>query len=207
MFFSDIVGFTTISGSLPPEKVPIPRRPSLCPWHVLCSGRTGESHKLRPRVGALAACKLKRCWPRLPHRRLAGCSRGSSTRWTRSARRWASSALRPSATPTSAPPTSSSLSPTTQSAWQGDRYYRPLITPSVHARQRPLSRCCLCTSPALTSSRGFRFSMAALQAAENTLVDEEDCSRGAVQIRIGLNSGPCMVAPNPLLALSLQPLS
>ena len=40
-----------------------------------------------------------------------------------------------------------------------------------------------------------RFSLAALRAAKETLVDEEDSSKGHVQIRIGVNSGPCMVTP------------
>jgi class 3 adenylate cyclase len=41
------------------------------------------------------------------------------------------------------------------------------------------------------AARMARFSLAALRAAANTPIDEDDPARGCLQIRVGLNSGPC----------------
>ena len=41
------------------------------------------------------------------------------------------------------------------------------------------------------AARMARFSLAALRVAASTPVDEDDLSRGFLQIRVGLNSGPC----------------
>ena len=40
--------------------------------------------------------------------------------------------------------------------------------------------------------RCTRFSMDATKACDNVLIDEDDPSQGAVQIRIGFNSGPAL---------------
>jgi class 3 adenylate cyclase len=58
------------------------------------------------------------------------------------------------------------------------------------------------------AARMARFALAATAAAERTLVDEMDPARGTLQIRAGINSGPCMAAVigrrNPKYALSRQ---
>jgi class 3 adenylate cyclase len=58
------------------------------------------------------------------------------------------------------------------------------------------------------AARMARFALAAAAAAERTLVDDSDPARGTLQIRAGINSGPCMAAVigrrNPKYALSSQ---
>jgi class 3 adenylate cyclase len=58
------------------------------------------------------------------------------------------------------------------------------------------------------AARMARFALAATAAAESTLVDETDPARGTLQIRAGINSGPCMAAVigrrNPKYASALS---
>jgi hypothetical protein len=61
------------------------------------------------------------------------------------------------------------------------------------------------------AARMARFALAATAAAERTLVDETDPARRTLQIRAGINSGPCMAAVigrrNPKYAEFIFPFS